>query len=165
MELLAFNWSWVIAAVVIVAIIILLRGLFGSVELPYIRRENLITKSELKFYRVLKSCVQDDWEIFAMVRIADLIRVAKDTKNMRLWLNRILSKHVDFVLCDPATLMPLLAIELDDKSHERPDRQERDRFVNEAFRSAGLPLLRIPVQASYEVKLLRAQIEENSLIV
>ena len=163
MEFLESNWTWIIAVVVVIALIVMLRGIFGSLALPYVRRERLVTKSELKFYWALKSCVQDDWAIFAMVRIADLIRVEKGTKNMRSWLNRILSKHIDFVLCDPSTLVPVLAIELDDASHDRPERQERDRFVNEAFASAGLPLLRIGVQATYEVKELREKIEQRSL--
>ena len=163
MEYLESNWTWIIAVAVVIAIIIMLRAIFGSIALPYVRRERLVTKSELKFYWALKSSVQDDWAIFAMVRIADLIRVEKGTKNMRSWLNRILSKHIDFVLCDPSTLVPVLAIELDDSSHDRPERQERDRFVNEAFESAGLPLLRIGVQGTYEVKDLREKIEQHSL--
>lgn len=164
MDFFESNWSWIIAIAVILAVIFLLRAIFGAVALPYVRRERLVTKSELKFYRALKSCVQDDWAIFAMVRIADLIRVEKGAKNMRSWLNRILSKHIDFVLCDPSTLTPVLAIELDDASHNRPERQERDRFVNEAFKSAGLPLLRIDVQTTYEIKNLRDKIEESSLV-
>ena len=39
--------------------------------------------------------------------------------------HRINAKHVDFVLCCPATLRPLLVVELDDASHGRADRQER----------------------------------------
>ena len=42
------------------------------------------------------------------------------------WRNRIHAKHIDFVLCDPGNLQPILCIELDDPSHNRPDRIERD---------------------------------------
>jgi len=55
---------------------------------------------------------------------------------------------------------PKLAIELDDKSHQRKDRQERDAFVDEVFRAAGLPLVHIPAAKGYQVdevrQLLRA---------
>ena len=36
--------------------------------------------------------------------------------------------------------------------------QWRDEFVNEVFRSAGLPLLHVPAQASYSVAELRAAV-------
>jgi hypothetical protein len=52
-------------------------------------------------------------------------------------------------LCDRHTLRPQLAIELDDRSHHRPDRVARDVLVNEVFAVAQLPLLHVPVQRSY----------------
>lgn len=55
--------------------------------------------------------------------------------------NKIKAKHVDFVLCDSIQIQPLLAIELDDRSHQRKDRQDRDIFVDKAFRSAGVPIV------------------------
>ncbi|MDE2040977.1 MAG: DUF2726 domain-containing protein [Patescibacteria group bacterium] len=52
-------------------------------------------------------------------------------------------KSVDFVLCRKEDLYPVLAIELDDRSHERPDRQQRDREVERILDGSGLPLLRL----------------------
>ena len=63
--------------------------------------------------------------------------------------NRVAAKHIDFVLCDPRTLAPVLAVELDDASHAAPHRRQRDVLVNEVLRTVGLPLLRVPVQRSY----------------
>jgi hypothetical protein len=37
-----------------------------------------------------------------------------------LLTNSLISTQVDFLLCDPKTLKPALAIELDDSSHARP---------------------------------------------
>jgi len=42
-----------------------------------------------------------------------------------------------------------VGIELDDSSHQRPDRQARDQFVDGVFAAAQLPLLHIPVKRSY----------------
>ena len=53
-----------------------------------------------------------------------------------------------------------MAIELDDVSHERPERIERDKFVNRAFESADMPLLRIPVEPSYRAREIRELIED-----
>jgi very-short-patch-repair endonuclease len=52
-------------------------------------------------------------------------------------------KSVDFVLCDKEKISPILAIELDDKTHEHQARQERDKEVERILKEAGMPLLRI----------------------
>ena len=44
---------------------------------------------------------------------------------------------------------PVMGVELDDASHARPDRQDRDEFVDQVFEAAGLPLLRVRAAASY----------------
>jgi hypothetical protein len=46
-------------------------------------------------------------------------------------------------------MKPLLGVELDDASHARRDRQDRDQFVDQVFEAAGLPLLRVRAAAGY----------------
>jgi len=159
-DLLVQYWPlWVLLAMAFAAIF-LGRMYSAPARLPYRSRGRLVTKSELRFYKSLYKAVQDDFEIFAMVRIADLLRVEETVTNRRKWINKILAKHVDFVLCDPGTLVPRVCIELDDSSHQRADRIERDEFVDHAFESAGLPLLRVPVQKSYPPREVRELIDE-----
>lgn len=160
MELLINYWPVWVGAVTVVAVILLL-GMYSSpARLPYRVRPRLVTKSELSFYRSLVKAVQDDFEIMAMVRMADLIRVEVGTPNRRKWLNKVLAKHIDFVLCDRGSLQPLVCIELDDRSHQRADRIERDKFVDHAFESAGLPLIRIPVSQNYPPREVRELIDQ-----
>ncbi len=142
-----------------IAVLLLLRMYSPPARLPYRARGRLVTQAELRFYKSLVKAVQDDFEIFAMVRIADLLRVEDGTANYRKWLNKILAKHVDFVLCDPGSLQPRVCIELDDSSHERQERIERDQFLDAAFESADLPLLRIAVQEIYPPREIRALID------
>ena len=101
--------------------------------------------------------VRDDWLVFSMVRLADVIKVRTKSRKSHTWTNRIQGKHVDFVLCDEETLEVKLAIELDDGS--QPSTQ-RDRFVYLALTAAGLPLLRVRVQDKYETMALRKDIED-----
>ena len=152
-------WPLLTGGAVLIAVMMLLRMYSEPTRLPYETRKALVTKSELRFYKSLRKATLDDWEVFAMVRIADLLKVTQHANKRRTWLNKILSKHIDFVLCDPNTLEALVAIELDDVSHQRPERIERDKFVNLAFESAGLPLLRIPVESSYKAREIRDLIE------
>jgi len=79
---------------------------------------------------------------------------------IRHWFG-LSQKHLDFVVCSRTTLSPVLAIELDDRSHERPDRRARDEFVDAALRAANLPLERVPVRGGYAMSDIRAMIDRR----
>jgi len=160
MEILLNYWPLLILALVVLAIVGLLQQMRVQPPRPYQRRGSLLTKAELRFLRALEICLQEQWRIFAMVRLADLLLVSDQIPARQSWQNKINGKHIDFVLCDPDDLTVVLAIELDDPSHHRPDRQERDRFVDQAFLSADLPLLRVPVQSAYDIQALREWIDQ-----
>lgn len=117
--------------------------------LPYRLRDDFLSKAECSFYKVLRTLVRNRLEIHTKVRLADIFYVARPNEN-RAYINKIDRKHVDFLVCDAVTLKPVLGIELDDSSHARGKRAERDRFVNEVFESAGLPLLRVPARNAYD---------------
>ena len=159
-QLVVDYWPFWVGLLVFFAIILLLRMYGGERPLPYRCRDALVSKTEMRFYRSLVKASQDEFELFAMVRIADILQVDPDLPNKRKWLNLILGKHVDFVVCDQSTLKPLVCIELDDPTHRAAERVERDIFVNKAFASAGLPLLRIPTQNNYHAKELRDLIDK-----
>ena len=56
-------------------------------------------------------------------------------------------------------------IELDDKSHDRSDRRERDDFVDEAFRAAGLEVVHVRTQASYVLTEIRGMFRDKLVAV
>ena len=130
-------------------------------RLPYRRMKYLFSKAERSFFDVLEQIVEDRYVVFAKVRMADLLYIAKGTPKRQSFQNRINCKHIDFVLCDPKFISPILAIELDDSSHDTPSRQNRDLFVDDALAAANLPLLRVRVRRSYDNDNLRAAIEEH----
>lgn len=121
-------------------------------KLPYQRKDYLLTKAERSFFGVLRGAVADQYLIFAKVRLADLVFIPRGTDKRQSHFNRIQSKHIDFVLCDHNAVRPLLAIELDDSSHGRADRRERDGFVDSALAAAGLPILHVPARSGYNVQ-------------
>ena len=108
----------------------------------YVLRRTFFTTAEGNFYRALVRAVGDKCLVFAKVRLLDICNAFPADERWPKY--RIQAKHVDFLLCHPASLRPVLAIEVDDRSHELPDRAARDRFVNALFEEIGLPLLRIP---------------------
>lgn len=140
----------------------LVHGKTSSVQyFPYRKKDYLLTAAERSFYEVLRSIAGDDLEVFAKVRLLDLVYLPKGTENRQSHTNRVMSKHVDFLLCDRRNVSPLLAIELDDSSHERADRAERDTFVDEVFAAAGLPILHIATKRSYAPKELAELIQQK----
>jgi len=128
-------------------------------QFPYKAKEALLTRGEIAFFAVLLQAVSDQQLVLSMVRLADVLYIPKGTERWQSHFNRIQSKHLDFVLCDKATLRPLLAIELDDATHRQTKRRQRDDFLNQALASARLPLLRVPAAGSYAVESLREDIE------
>ncbi|QQS61527.1 MAG: DUF2726 domain-containing protein [Candidatus Moraniibacteriota bacterium] len=127
--------------------------------LPYKKRESLLTPTEKEFFVVLLEVVSDTYFIFPKVRMSDIVSIPKmRNKEYYHFFNKIQSKHVDFLICDKETIEPILAIELDDSSHQKPSRQSRDSLVNAIFESASLPILHIPTTHLYEKNVLSAEI-------
>lgn len=127
--------------------------------LPYRLRDDFLSPAELSFYKVLGSVVGSSQAILPKVRLADIFFVARPNENLS-FLNRIAQRHVDFLLCNPITMRPLAGIELDDSSHDRAGRKQRDEFVEQVFITAGLPLLRMPVQREYNSQEVLSRLEQ-----
>lgn len=126
---------------------------------PYEVRRHFLSPAELSFFHVLQGAVRDRAFISTKVNLADIFWVnAANRSNFMTFRNKVDRKHVDFLLCDRATMQPILGIELDDKSHEREDRQVRDAFVDYVFKAARLPLLHVPARRAYVVAELETQI-------
>jgi len=121
------------------------------------RKENLMTPAEQAFFAVLEPIVRSSCMVSSKVRLADLFDVRQE-RGQQAAFNRICSKHIDFVLTAPGSSRVLCAIELDDSSHNRPDRIERDNFVNELFAANHLPLMRVPVAWTYYPQALRTEL-------
>ena len=120
----------------------------------------LLTEAERSFFGVLQQALPGDYLLFAKVRLADVIAPSKILVGRPRYaaFNRICAKHIDFVLCERKTLRIVGLMELDDRSHSLHDRQERDRFVEEALAAAQIPLLRILARKFYSPVEIRDQI-------
>lgn len=78
--------------------------------------------------------------VFTKVRLLDLLEPQKGNKKYKTFFYKVQAKHVDFVICDEK-LVAKCVIELDDNSHNDPDRQERDSFVDQVLKSVGYQIL------------------------
>ncbi len=114
-----------------------------KVQYQYKQKQYLMTYVENKCYHAIVQAVQDKYFVFPQVHLSAFIDHKVEGQNWKSAFRHINQKSVDFVLCDKHYISPKLAIELDDKTHERPDRIDRDGEVERVLQQAGLPLLRL----------------------
>lgn len=149
---------WPIITLIILAIIAaVLKNLIPKGKgqaLPYEKQPSLFTPAERSFLGVLEQAVGSEFRIMGKVRLGDIVKVKSglDNKARQSAFNRIQSKHVDFIACDPNDLSIQFAVELDDKSHEREDRQDRDAFVDNVMEAAGIPIIHFQARRAYVVQ-------------
>ena len=120
---------------------------------PFARRNYFFSAAERSFYEVLCRLAPEH-TVFAKVRLADLVRVQASGREFWQRFNSISAKHVDFVLCDEQ-LAPVVAIELDDSSHDQPERLTRDQFVDSVLASAALPIVHVRAKRGYVLDEIR----------
>jgi hypothetical protein len=115
----------------------------GPLAPGYSVRRAFFSRSEAAFFKGLSEAVGGRFLIFSKVRLADICDDPADQGA----LNRILPRHVDFVLCEPITFRILAAVELDGWSHSQPKQIASDKFKNDFFKRIGVPLLRYSVNS------------------
>jgi very-short-patch-repair endonuclease len=138
-----------------------------TISYPYQKQPFLLTKAERSFFGVLQQAVGDDYCIFSKVRLADLIKVSSglSASDRQKAQNRISGKHVDFVLCNTHDLAIHCVIELDDKSHEKLERRQRDEFVDTALHAAGVMIVHFSVQQTYNINEIRKALSKASTVL
>lgn len=112
------------------------------------KKRKFLTDNEKRYYNYLSNYAEKrNFQIISKIRLADLIEVDEkySTRNIdkKISFSKISSKHIDFALCNKQDLEPLLLIEIDDNSHNRPDRIERDKFIDKSLRTAGYKIIHI----------------------
>jgi hypothetical protein len=109
----------------------------------YSKKTFLMSKSESEFFNLLATLAPDIYSVFPQIHLSSIVDHKVKGQNWIAALRTINQKSVDFVLCDKPFNRPVLAIELDDWSHEKQDRIERDSLVESILQEAQLPLIRI----------------------
>lgn len=128
--------------------------------LPYQHRRSLLSDGEFRFFEALHRAVAGRWGISIKTRLADIVLCPEN-----LWTTphgrRLSQKHVDFVLYSPDDAAVAAAIELDDRTHQRAERMQRDAFLDEALAAAGVLLLRVSVSSTYRPDSIRRYIDRS----
>jgi len=103
----------------------------------YKKKKRILTEVEKEFYELLKNLLSEKYyEVLTQVALVSVIdKITHTTYRNELF------RIIDFCVIDKSTTKPLLLIELNDISHKRADRVERDRKVNDICNRAGITLI------------------------
>lgn len=146
----------VFLALIALVLKVTLQGSRGRIGLPYVASKTLFSAAEQKFLAHLEQAVGSQFRVFGKVRIADVAHVKPGlSRSMhQAALNRIASKHFDFVVCRPHDLAVVCAVELNDRTHGSKRAKQRDAFVAEVCQTIGLPLWTVAAAAHYSPEVL-----------
>jgi Protein of unknown function (DUF2726)/Topoisomerase DNA binding C4 zinc finger len=157
--------DWLVALIIIFIVLVAAGAVLtarrrATVAYPYTKNQFLFSPAEHSFLGVLEQAVGPEYRVFGKVRVADLIDIKKglNRTDRQKALNRVLSKHFDFVLCAKDDLSVVCVIELDDQSHQTVRRRDRDAFLVGLCEAVSLPLIQIPARHAYSVPEVRATV-------
>lgn len=124
---------------------------------PYVQRPALLTEVEQALFKRLASAFPDHL-VFCQVHLPRVLEVRAKGPDYWTWFNGIKLLSLDFLVCTPS-MCPVLAIELDDKTHDQPDRKSADQRKTDALQAAGLRLVRIKTTELSSITDLKSFLE------
>ena len=148
----------IIAGVILFLILISIKSSPVGTKYLYRKKGFLMGRAEHELFDILVSLVGNEYHVFPQIHLATILDQKVVGQNWKFAFWHINGKSVDFVICDKKYIKPLLAIELDDKTHEYKDRQNRDMEVEKILNDAQIPLLRIKNAGFFNKEFIATQL-------
>jgi hypothetical protein len=117
-------------------------------RLPYRLREPFLASTELALFRILTEMMGSRYVICPKVALNDVFYIVRPNENVHFF-NKFFRKHVDFLLCDPKSLNPSFGVEIV-RPISKGSMREADKFLDELFTGAGIPLVHVPSSENYD---------------
>ncbi len=127
---------------------------------PIVIRE-FFSRAEYRLWHCLRQVVryQSNTDLLSKVRWEDVWQAKRGPMHMK-YRGFLRSRHVDYALYDRTKNRILLLIELNDRSHQQPDRKERDERLKEFCLETGMPLLILYPSKYFDQDYIRQRIEK-----
>lgn len=120
-----------------------------------------MTVREHDFYDRLNNILGNEYHVLPQVHLSKLLDHTVKGQNWNAAFRHINGKSVDYVVADKKYMSPILAIELDDSTHDAYDRLERDGEVERILGEAGVPLARFRHVDQIDEETMRLQIKSK----
>lgn len=121
----------------------------------YERKVSLISKSEQKYYEVIKSSVPEGYCVFPQINLSSFIDRIDDAR-----YRNELFRNVDFLITD-SNFGPMVVIEINDQTHMNYDRKERDEKVRKICEEAGIPIIKFWTSYGVNPEYIKSKIDET----
>lgn len=133
-----------------------------AVSVTYVKRTTLLTPAELSLQAALRQAVADQFDIYAKVRLADIVTVPGNLQREQAIasLNQIRPRVMDFVLCDKQTTDIRCGIRVLDESDDQSGRKQNTAFIDKVCSVAGIALVKFPIAARYDVENVKQQLDK-----
>lgn len=118
-----------------------------------------MTTVEKKFYDAFKKVIPQNYILQPQINLASLIE-KKNLGNYSRNYHNELFRNIDFGIFDE-NYTPRLLIEINDRTHYRTDRKERDNKVRAICAQAGIPLITFWAKDGINPDYIRRRIERE----
>ena len=140
------------------------RTQMGNLKHPtvyrYGRKAFFMDRAEHEFFDILTEAIGSGFYVFPQVHLSTILEHKVKGQNWRAAFSSINGKSVDFVVCDKSYIRPLLAIELDGRSHASEAVRQRDAGIERIFEGANLRLLRFANHGSPNKEEVKQRVSE-----
>lgn len=116
-------------------------------NLPYQKKDSLLSRSELALFHLLKEAIDPEkYVVFPKVRLEDIMFSSPNAHNAEEHFYRLKEKSVDFLICSLPDLKPQLAV-FGEGTSDSKKKQLSDRFNKKASEEAGIPIMSLNTSA------------------
>ena len=153
--------SFILAFLIILTIIYIIKLIFKKLKplkYTYKSKNCLMTNTELKYFESFKRILQNTrYIIIPQVCLSSIVE-RKETHKFQSELSRI----TDFCIFTE-DYKPVLVIEINDKTHKKRSRKDRDNKVKYILKSAKINLLTIWTKDEFSTLKFAQLFKENGL--
>ncbi len=129
-------------------------------RIPHFRgTKSLLGPQKRAFYAALIRAVGPQPLVFARVNLAYLVQHPGDDPNYQEHWRRVCRRWLDFVICSPSSVSPILAIKLETRFERKRRMLGGIDVLDDTLSSARIPLLRVSLADQYEPTELMEKIK------
>ena len=129
-------------------------------RIPHFRRtKSLLASQQRAFYAALIRAVGPQPLVFARVNLAQVVQHPGDDPNYHEHWRRVCRRWLDFVICSPSSVSPILAIKLETRLERKRRKLGGLDVLDDTLSSARIPLLRVSLADQYDPNELMEKIK------
>ncbi len=146
-------------------IILWIKRLFGLIEdeekseIKIYERKEFMSTYELLFYEKIKD-LENEYKIVPQVNLATIVK-----KINRGYINELF-KNIDFAIFDKYYKNVLLLIEINDSTHNKINRKDRDLKVKKICNDCNIKLItfytKYPNEKEYVLKRIKEELDQQN---